>query len=495
MGFDRIWTAFKRFWNLETEHRAKRPQRAAGREEPSPASAAVQTAGPPPKTKSRLLHLGLDFGTCWSKLVLRDYEAPGPRAMVVRPHARFGGRGAYRIPSSVVLVDRRLRFGLDGEAHWSRTDARVVHSPKMLVAGMYAGELPELPEGVDSIGLTALAVVYLLETAAASARGYCEVVAPGTAPRMTMTLGVPMSLIDDRGIEAKFVEVARLAFELWKKGGLSLVHGIPLDEAKQALMEARLRLGARPRPTPREWIRSEAEAGLLWVFRSPATGEGLFGCVDVGAGTTDVGFFRIRSRHEGGAWVKDGMAFYSAKSDTPGVDAVDLALVNLNGHQRWVLQDVRGLEAQLMREAGADATLEIGRLSDEMFRVYQAAWREAYTKEQRQGAWSDYKLFVLGGGSLIPAISKRLLRSPWYPHLTDRILTTPGFPEDLFELPAAQPVQLQPFREDPTFLLVAYGLSFLSADVPVVQRPGEVPCWRPDVTMRQPVDQEEYYPR
>src|SRR5262245_17653301 len=34
---------------------------------------------------SRLVHLGVDFGTCWSKLVLRDYEAATSRCFVVRP--------------------------------------------------------------------------------------------------------------------------------------------------------------------------------------------------------------------------------------------------------------------------------------------------------------------------------------------------------------------------------------------------------------------------
>jgi hypothetical protein len=47
---------------------------------------------------------------------------------------------------------------------------------------------------------------------------------------------------------------------------------------------------------------------------------------------------------------------------------------------------------------------------------------------------------------------------------------------------------------DPTFLLVAYGLSFLAPDTPPATVPAEMPPWEPLRNTRQPVDQGEYYP-
>lgn len=129
-----------------------------------------------------------------------------------------------------------------------------------------------------------------------------------------------------------------------------------------------------------------------------------------------------------------------------------------------------------------------------MHGVYQRGWRLAYDKERAQSAWDNYTLFCLGGGSQIPAVAKQFERTPWK-HIRDRRISHPGFPADLFEFPAGRNQAPQRFTEDATFLLVAYGLSCLGADVPPVTAPNEVPNWRPPERRKARLDQDELYPK
>src|SRR5437879_3024782 len=80
--------------------------------------------------KRRRVHLGIDYGTSSSKIVLRDYGAPGGERAIV-----LSTKGSHRFSSSVALLDETLFFGstpdggvvLDPQAIW-------YHSVKMRVA-------------------------------------------------------------------------------------------------------------------------------------------------------------------------------------------------------------------------------------------------------------------------------------------------------------------------------------------------------------------------
>ena len=67
------------------------------------------------------------------------------------------------------------------------------------------------------------------------------------------------------------------------------------------------------------------------------------------------------------------------------------------------------------------------------------------------------------------------------------------FQTNLYDWP--EKGQMIPFREDATFLLVAYGLSYLGTDVPEVDNPSEMPPLVIQQHPRTPIDQDEYYPK
>ena len=88
-----------------------------------------------------------------------------------------------------------------------------------------------------------------------------------------------------------------------------------------------------------------------------------------------------------------------------------------------------------------------------------------------------------------------MMKSVWEGQLEGRAIAEVRFPEDLCEWSTSSPPQANPFEEDATFLLVAYGLSYLGANVPHVDNPEDVPPLEMSDRRKLPVDQDEYYPK
>jgi hypothetical protein len=440
---------------------------------------------------TRRLHLGVDFGTCWSKLVLRDLESPQPRCFVVRPPTGFQGKGDFRIPSSLVFDKEQFFFGWVGLQRSKSPKAVVYESPKMRAAfgERYGLQSTPLPSGFLAEDLAALIVAYLLEIGRLASSDYTRQLPSRAKAKLSMTMGVPMSMLDSEHLADRFLTIARVAFELYRSFPGSIQDGIRADEAHGFINRAKEVVASKGDVQDRrDWIRSEAEAGLLWAFRSPEVGEGLYACADVGAGTTDVSFFRIGSTFEAGLWQKSGMQFYSAESSPPGVDEIDNLLVRIGTAAS--VTNVRGNESKVITSSCLSGSADLAEIAGGVFKVYQDAWRQAYKLERSERYWHDYRLFIMGGGSKIECISNSL-RNPAWDHIGPRQPSNPGMPSDLYDwgLP------LQVFQGDPTFLLVAYGLSFLAPDTPPAKVPAEMPPWRPLQNTRQPVDQDEWYPK
>ena len=66
-----------------------------------------------------------------------------------------------------------------------------------------------------------------------------------------------------------------------------------------------------------------------------------------------------------------------------------------------------------------------------------------------------------------------------------------GVPGDLRELPAKPGIAGAPFRDDPTFLFTAYGLSFETDDLPEITLPAGVAPFRPAGRVRQFVGHDD----
>ena len=435
-----------------------------------------------PAAKQRGLWLGVDYGTSMSKLVITDYDfVDGTRSFPVRPDVEEG-IGEYRIPSILALDSGTIHFGNQAEARAHSAEG-VYRSMKMLCAypDHFYGDTAPLPSGLDARDLATLFVGHLVQVGEQAAVRYANRL--GMEPSFGITLGVPMAQLDDEVLHRRFVGIAREAFNL--KDKLDLCAGVSPDDAIEALEDVRKELEGHDPLEPRDWVRSEAEAALFWAHTSPEIPEGRYACVDVGAGTTSASWFHISGTTVGDDFVKDRMSFYGAACAPPGCDKVDAVLADelcLASHA-----EVRGREVEMLTQlsdSGVQATRDV---LNEIASVFGRASAEAFKKEKSYRAWSQRcRVFFLGGGSKIDEIRHRLIeqKRDW---LKPSPVATPGVPADLVEEDG------RALQEDPTFLLVAYGLSRRLADVPDTFRPSEVGDFKPEFGEKRRLRHEDAY--
>jgi molecular chaperone DnaK (HSP70) len=253
-----------------------------------------------PDSPNRYVHLGIDYGTSASKIVVRDYGAPGGDQSVV-----LTDQGSYRVPSALAVDEGFVLLGSAAAQLGRRVQesdggvVTVLESVKMRMArdlftetdgGFFAPE-GEAPAPFSWQELATVSVWWLLSLASR----FVARRLPDAKPRLGMTLGVPMQFYEHSATRAAFLDVARSAWGLLQRSGPLRWPWMASETAKKMVAGALYEVGGRPtgEDEVKLWIRSEAEAALLWPFKSPGVAEGPYVCVDVGAGTTNTSLFRM----------------------------------------------------------------------------------------------------------------------------------------------------------------------------------------------------------
>ena len=435
------------------------------------------------RTKVRPLRLGIDYGTSTSKLVITDYgSVEGETSFVVRAQPQQGTEQDCRIPSTVSFDKGTIHFGFAAESR-SDQSAAVYRSLKMLCAypDRYYGDPAELPPNLSALDLATLYVGHLVQLGQQAGIRYAT--RYRTRPSLAVTLGVPMAQLDDARLQSMFVDMARQAFALRDK--LDLLQGVSTEEALQALSTVREELSERTPGEPRDWVRSEAEAALFWAHSSPDITDGRYACVDVGAGTSSASWFHINPLRVENVLTKDRLSFYAADCAPPGCDAIDSVLAKQLHLPTFAA--ARGRESELLEDLSAIGGDGFSEVLDEIGRVYGRASAGAFEKEKRLTAWKGIgRIFFLGGGSKIEAVRDMLIarRRDW---LNTDPIAEPGIPSNLTEEDGSE------LKEDPAFLLVAYGLARRLADVPDISRPSEVPRYQPSFGVKDRPSHEDLY--
>jgi hypothetical protein len=189
-----------------------------------------------------------------------------------------------------------LLFGADTKA---ATDCDIYESLKMRVPAEVSWQLeyalggPAMPpHGFSSADLAALTVWFLASeghrAVAAHLNGHMEGV------EMSMTMGVPTPFFSDQQLRASFLKIARRAWALYSNEGL-LNSTLSVEKARGVLEKHPETLSAIPDQEVQEWIenrdivavnspidiiRSEDEAGMWWLLRSPSVHPGAYAKVD-----------------------------------------------------------------------------------------------------------------------------------------------------------------------------------------------------------------------
>jgi hypothetical protein len=413
------------------------------------------------------MHLGVDYGTSWSKLVLRDYDRDTARIVAPAEALQLDRGFESKFPSLVTYQKGTLWFGWEAERRRAKRGAISYGSVKVRMAlpEAFRGEPVAFPEGLTATDLATLTVLFLVQVGEAAATRHASKL--GREPRMSFTIGAPMSQLDQKGLQRTFVQMARLANAL-RQAAPPLVKGLHPRRARSLLDEAKREVEASESKDPRVWVRSEVESALIWPFRSPTVAAGLYAAIDVGAGTTDASFFRITPELGSGREGKRGLAIFGAASAPPGMDEVDAVLADPG-------EDPLAVRMSENERLGARPALlsRCEPVFERIFKVYHQAWGRAYEKDRRQSAWFPYRLFLIGGGARVARLREHLARRPWVHLAGDPRPLEITIPPDLAEQDA--PLDAASAGS----FLVAYGLSFYKADVPEARRPQDVAGFDP----------------
>ena len=396
----------------------------------------------PPKRRVRL---GIDYGSCFSKIVFRDCDASdGENAILVLRN------GSARIPSRVCVIGTNLLFGDDtktaanSEVHEKIKD-RVATE---VITNRNSSEIltTKLSDRIPARDLAALTVWFLISEGhraiANHFNGSIEDVEIG------MTMGVPKTFFDDEQVRTAFLAIARRAWSLYCQGGL-LGASLSVENARQILEKHPGCTSTVSAGNIQDWIRCEGEASVWWVLNSPTVGVGTYGKVDVGAGTTHANLFRIFGKVQ---TPKRSSVLYGAAAVTVGMDALHRAVADCEvvPNTTSVPERFEGSAFQ----ASAKIQEALIPVCEQIHDSCRKAWRDAYAKlsSLELSAWEHCKMFVIGGGSHIPLLVEAVRIHP--DERTPLEVMTLEQPADLF---GADDNKIR--SEDLPFVAVAYGLS------------------------------------
>ena len=423
----------------------------------------------------RLYHLGLDWGTSATKLVLRDYEQG--QAYVLYPP---GMTLTYRYPSTIAIYRNHLFFGRDAETK-RPFRARMYDAIKAEIYKLAKSSNADN----DNNDLEDLATLYLSHIISVgfdfasrhASRAKAEAL-------MGMTLGVPAEELASSSIRTIYLRMARTAYEMAIRVGYD-PQGRPYDDALLVLNHTRGVLDAKDDGGPSQdslyiqWLRPELAAAMYWGIKSPRIQPDLYTCVDIGAFTTNASYFRIRSTS--GHAPKDGIDFYGGASEPPGVlELLKEIAVQMNQDAFSIIGEEK---RYLSQSCSADC---IEKFKKKYFKVWEKGFRSAYTKQPKQSAW-DGKLNVMvaGGGSKIEQLAQMFYGTcPNKGWRLGQPVPDLGIPTDLYFYPKEGIISQQPYRGDLAFLLVAYGLSVHSGNFPETRLSPQVPPFDPQTRRR-----------
>ncbi len=392
------------------------------------------------------LHLGVDYGTSASKLVLRNFEAPGGSKAYLLEY-----NGQFRYSSAISFDGEYIVFNTDGnnENAFKSLKMRFAEEVTGELGSHFYGELRPIPYKLTACDLVTLTVWRLISI------GHLEAIRilRDDGFNMGMTLGIPMSFLDHRVLSSAFLEVARVAYYMYRTYGPIGQDRVEIKTASELLFMARSEIRKRPQITGdniRNWIRSETEASMFWSFYSPSIPQGPYFCIDIGAGTTDANVFLIKEQfvnetHSKNGWIKDELVFFGAHSIPHAMDLIS-TLTSIE------IKDGYAKIRQSLIKAGQNAYSQI---RNNMYAVKQ---------------WEKPKLIILGGGALNSELCEYLLPHPMINWKDEELeLVDISVPNDLVR--NDESVVL---KKDVVFTSVAYGLAEIGLAVPKAARPTEV---------------------
>jgi len=429
-----------------------------------------------------LLIAGVDFGTSFTKVVVRDTNTPTQDAAVVT----FPGHVDGLLPSLVGIG----RDCLTPPA--ALGDSAAVPYLKMLAAHAANGKALDaipirIPDALNALRslrtdldlMRELLAFYFAHVMAAT-EDFIRTRSPWRDFDFTpgnqndfliYQLAVPTGLLADGGATERLFRDAFIAgHELRHSADSAMRKAVPQTFWSENV--ARVLSGDRTERESRfQWqclLYPEVAAAVQTIFRSPNARDGLYITMDVGAGTVDLNAFNRFSGHpnERGQNPNRGLNYYSAIVCPLGVQ-------NLHDPHRAVRPRD---EAELMKE-----------LRDKLHALYLLARRHQPNNGTTLGnrTWDQASLFIFGGGADYSNNDYRNndYRNNDYRNYIYRINFSAGLADagihmpQVLNLPAARDITL-PRNVDFGRFAVAYGMAFPRYNLDTVRLPHELQTFR-----------------
>lgn len=449
-------------------------RKAADTEAPTPVESGMRRRK---ATDQRKFTIGLDFGTSTTKCCFSNET--GDRRFVALAHDTMGtDYSPMLFPSTIGLEGDRLVFGYHAEAS---ADAIKIRSFKTCMLCQAASRsitctCNKLRPGHYQLGgchLSAedLATLYLanvLKSARQRIQSYSEECTD--ALRIHVNSAGPLDQLTEFGQVGALFD--RALFYAWRLADQSDQEW-RLPHAVDALA------AARQEPVPHRShsptvVYPETHAAMTAYLELPESEKGLYGLVDVGAGTTDVAFFWLqKDERETKAW------YYAASSRRVGMDDIDHALKSV----------LVAPDGNLRRERERMSNRVIGQYSRHIKPVCRMVYghQEGVLKcamelDAREWAWCDesvagYKLLLVGGGAAFEPVANELTAKPaigqrWR-ELPDVLRQLPD--GTLASLPNGNTMRLRDFDHGVAepLMMLGYGLAHPGQDLVGYERDRE----------------------
>lgn len=368
--------------------------------------------------RTRRVTIGLDFGTSTSKCCFR--EAIDRKPFVFVAFDRPGGAARSTLFDTAVASNGSdLLFGPD-----AADEADAIRSFKMCLAcqadtdtGRSAATRcprchPDVPglfriAGID-ISAEDLCTLHLSVMLSEVLRVLPTSVGAAIPQlRLTLNAAAPLDQLRQFGTAGPYFD--RVMFYALKLAE----SGAPRRRWRASAAMDALRAG-RQEPMPdeahsRTKVYPETHAAMTGFLLLPDSEPGLYGLLDIGAGTTDVSFFWFQKNQAGTC------AWYYATGTTPrGMDDVDRALAGVLKVPASQLRRAREARGE---DWIADQGPRFADVSRDISSHFERVHWKAREVDQRDWAWIDkgtalFRTFLVGGGCGCSPLVERIRRAP-----------------------------------------------------------------------------------
>jgi len=473
---------------------------------PKPAQAFLPSE--PAKKEIRTITVGIDFGTSSTKVLWFD-ETRRKRYVAFYEESPIAGYLPYCFPSSVGIQESRLYFGTAAERLC--IDNNIFRSVKTDIGEDIKYDIGKCLENNDNqevvlhISPTILATLYIGFVIRRIKHQLATHYDGNFTLNTTFNMAAPLDNLNHITMETRWEQILYYGEKL-----SSEIHN------EMVLMDAiHLYLSIKQKnPFTKDlqrcstFVFPETVSAIISYLNSGKASNGLFGIVDIGAGSTDISFFR---HYDSQAELRE--SFYAAKSEMIAMDDFDRAIMQTirSDHntrdsspeaERTLLHKIRCAKANIdpdgLNLGGDNIRLEMNRIKyatkdvrERIIQCYKRTLGNAFKKEMRQERWNKWTLFLIGGGSRLKMIQKDFecslgaqIKDPV--RLDVEIEGRVGLPTGTAEIK---------WNDEMTALLaVAYGLSINKLNWPAWVYPKEIASLPPR-GQRQQREMEDLYPK